>query len=564
MRERLMSIFLAACLLTGTLPPAYALGGTVPPEVPPSGPCGPNAAYDLEDGVLTISGAGEVRRHDWPEGVTSIVVEDGITALREGAFPASAADVSIPDSVTYIHANFLSYTGWLKAQTDEFVLAGDGILVKYNGPGGEVTIPDTVRAICGGVFSHSDITAVTVGGSVEHIGERAFLGCSKLETVSIADTISDIEGNILADTPWMRAKTGEFVVVGDHVLIAYKGPGGVVVVPDGVRVIADGYVFGYRQDDDILHEWISVTEITIPDSVVEIGGDAIRGGYFFNGAMETAPVIVHGAAGSAAQRFCRENEAAGNAFHFVPFGQEGDGSLFNFMRTYEYSYMGFPDVPEEQWYYDDVENAYEFGLMKGKSNTAFDPGGQIKVSETVTVAARVRDIYYHGQADFTAGEGVLWYRPYADYALEHDILKEAPDSYDRPATRAEFAAMLAAALPEKEFQAIHSGITFTDLDEGHPAYAAVMALARAGVMQGKGEGRFDPDAPVKRCEAAAMLSRCVLPDQRIRPDDPTQPAPQEELPVRESPLAAGYQDYYAIRADAARSGLNLVGKGLAR
>ena len=45
-----------------------------------------------------------------------------------------------------------------------------------------------------------------------------------------------------------------------------------------------------------------------------------------------------------------------------------------------------------------------------------------------------------------------------------------------------------------------------------------MLLARAGVMEGKGEGRFDPNAQVKRCEAAAMLARCVRTEQRIQPD----------------------------------------------
>ena len=57
-----------------------------------------------------------------------------------------------------------------------------------------------------------------------------------------------------------------------------------------------------------------------------------------------------------------------------------------------------------------------------------------------------------------------------------------------------------------------------DIDENYPAYHAVMTLVRAGVMQGKGEGRFDPDAQVKRCEAAAMLARCVRTEQRIQPD----------------------------------------------
>ena len=58
-------------------------------------------------------------------------------------------------------------------------------------------------------------------------------------------------------------------------------------------------------------------------------------------------------------------------------------------------------------------------------------------------------------------------------------------------------------------------MSFADV-ENHPACDAIMPLARVGVMQGKGEGCFDPDAPVKRSEAASMLARCVLPEQRLR------------------------------------------------
>ncbi len=512
MANRFLTTILAICLLLYCLPTADAK--PLPQPMPPTGSCGPNAVYELKDGVLTVSGTGSIVMHVWPNGVSSLVIEDGITAISEGRAPASLAKVSIPDSVTYICASFFDGTKWLKDQTDEFVIVGDHILVGYNGPGGAVTIPDTVRSICGALFISSDITAITVGSSVEHIGASAFAGCSKLKTVSIANTVLDIEGMILANTPWMRAQAEDFVIVGDHVLIAYKGPGGVVEVPDGVRAIAGGYTFQYRQDNDIFHERIYVTEITIPATVIKIAADAIQGGYFVDGVEKTAPVIVHGESGSAAERFCRENEYATNAFRFVPFGQEEDsGSLFNFIRILKYSYNPFDDVPSGQWYCADVKNAYEFGLIKGKGDHSFDPGGAIKLNEAVTVATRVRDIYYDEGADFSAAG--LWYQPYVDYALKNGIIAEPFEDWERPATRAEFASMLAAALPEKELEAIRTDVSFADV-ENHPACDAIMLLARAGVMQGKGEGCFDPDAPVKRSEAASMLARCVLPEQRLR------------------------------------------------
>lgn len=192
---------------------------------------------------------------------------------------------------------------------------------------------------------------------------------------------------------------------------------------------------------------------------------------------------------------------------------EKTSGLQNFAQIKQYSEDIFEDVTERDWFSTDVKAVYEVDLMEGKGDRLFAPNSAITTAEAVTVAARVRDTYYGGQTDFT-GTGA-WYQPYADYAQAHGIIKEAPDNWGRPATRAEFASMLATVLPERELDAINANALFTDVDEAHLSYAAIMTLSRAGIMQGKGGSRFDPDAPVKRSEAAAMLARCVRPEQRI-------------------------------------------------
>lgn len=514
--KRCLTAALALCLLTLSLSTAFAQGGDSYPK-PDSGSCGPDAVYTFKDGVLTISGTGAVTtsEYGWPSGVTSVIIEDGITSLPYRAFYyLSVTQVVVPDSVTYIGDIAFTGTPWLDAQTDEFVIVGDGILLDYNGSADEVTIPDTVRSIAGSAFRRSDITAITVGDTVEHIGESAFSECPRLERVSIADTISDIEGSILSVTPWMKAQTGDFVIVGDGVLIAYKGPDGVVEVPDTVHAIARWSLYYYYEDEN--GRTISITEITIPETVTRIDSFAFAGGRAVNGVIVEPPVIIRGAPGSAAQKFA-ESGSDSELYRFIPFGQE-DGSLSNFMNLRYYHTGKFADVTKSDWFYDNVETVYTIGLMNGKTDettgASFDPEGQIKLSEAVVVAARMRDTYYYEQIDFsTAG---TWYQPYVDYALAHGIIAEAFDDWERPATRAELASMLAAALPERELEAINETASFTDVSESHPAYSAMTALARAGIMQGKGEGRFDPTAPVKRCEVAAMLARCVRPAQRVQ------------------------------------------------
>jgi len=474
------------------------------------GSCGPNASYSLKDGVLTISGTGEVTTyHDsWPSGVTSVVIKDGITSLSGSNFMhLNITQAEIPDSVIYIGNYAFMGTPWLEGQTEEFFIVGDGILLDYNGSGGEVTVPDAVRSIAGSAFANSDITGITVNDPVEDIGENAFANCARLERVSIADTISHIEGGILNITPWLRAQTEDFIIVGDGVLIAYKGPDGAVEVPDTVRSIA-GWALRYYYGNEN-HREISITEITIPETVTEIASTAMSGGRSVNGAVQDPPVIIHGALGSAAQKFAEEHSLL-NLFRFVPFGQE-DGSLFNFMKVRFYTPGQFSDVNENDWFCDAVEAAYNIGLMQG-NNGVFDPTGNIRLCEAITIAARVRDTYYYEQTNFsTTG---IWYQPYVDYVIAHGMLNKAPTDPLRPATRAELASLLAAALPRQALQPINGGVDFPDMDKTHPAFAAAQTMAMAGIMQGR-NGFFAPDATLMRCEAAAMLSRCALPELRL-------------------------------------------------
>lgn len=197
-------------------------------------------------------------------------------------------------------------------------------------------------------------------------------------------------------------------------------------------------------------------------------------------------------------------------------GTPGDQrGLDNFKTVNRYQAGQFTDVKASDWFADNVKSAYELGLMKGNSSSTFAPGDTITVAEAVTVAARVRDTYWGEQTDFTAKAGALWYRPYVDYAIANGMMNAVPADCNRPATRAELARWLAAALPGEGTEPVNQSIRFTDVTEAHQDYAGIMTLARAGIMGGKGDGVFDPDAPVLRCEAAAMLSRAARPALRL-------------------------------------------------
>ncbi len=74
---------------------------------------------------------------------------------------------------------------------EDFVIK-DGVLTKYQGAGGAVTIPAGVTKIGDQAFAHSAITAVTIPEGVTSIGKEAFMNCANLINVVIPNSVTSI------------------------------------------------------------------------------------------------------------------------------------------------------------------------------------------------------------------------------------------------------------------------------------------------------------------------------------------------------------------------------------
>ncbi|MFD0959448.1 S-layer homology domain-containing protein [Paenibacillus chungangensis] len=83
---------------------------------------------------------------------------------------------------------------------------------------------------------------------------------------------------------------------------------------------------------------------------------------------------------------------------------------------------------------------------------------------------------------------------------------------DRSVTRAEWAVMLARLL-QLDFT-LPQEMPFPDVKEDDWYASAVAALHAKGVVQGRGDGRFHPDAPVSRSQLAVLLDR-ILQDEYV-------------------------------------------------
>ena len=191
-------------------------------------------------------------------------------------------------------------------------------------------------------------------------------------------------------------------------------------------------------------------------------------------------------------------------------------SMDNFKTERDYPAGQFTDVVAGSWYAGSVETAYELGLVEGTSKTTFSPTDPITISSTLALACRLYSTYYGDNATFTGG--TIWYQPYVDYAIAKGIITSGQYSdYNANATRRQFAAIMAKALPASALKGINTvedgGIP--DVASGSANYADIYTLYRAGILTGSDKlGTFLPETTIDRASVSAILSRMAMPSQR--------------------------------------------------
>ena len=266
----------------------------------------------------------------------------------------------------------------------------------------------------------------------------------------------------------------------------------------------------YRKDvsntwDDVHGYWRIIA--TIPADSVSYVDNTALGNIKYDYMVQAAHHTAGYRAGSA-----YSNEASAK---IISAGTPGAGSIGNFERVNTYTHGQFSDVGENDWFADVVATVYEFGLMYGNSVDTFNPFGNMKLSEAVTLAARMNSTYtgmaMHDSPDDT------WYGGYVSYAVQNGIIAATDFSdYNRYATRAEIAYIFSSTLPAAEFAPLNVVNSLPDVNSATPYYSAIIMLYEAGVVGGNDAlGSFSPDNNIMRVEVAALITRMIQPNLRL-------------------------------------------------
>ncbi|MCR4650753.1 MAG: leucine-rich repeat domain-containing protein [Lachnospiraceae bacterium] len=132
------------------------------------------------------------------------------------------------------------------------------------------TFDSNIRRIGDFAFARSSLESIRIPDTVNEIGYGAFYHCDDLNEVVIPSSVKSIEAYAFDKTGYIeefKAKgKGDYLIVGDGILLAYRGSNEEVTIPSDVKKIAPG---AFRSHSEI-------KSLTIPGNVKEIGEDAFR------------------------------------------------------------------------------------------------------------------------------------------------------------------------------------------------------------------------------------------------------------------------------------------------
>ncbi len=137
----------------------------------------------------------------------------------------------------------------------------------------EYEISETIKKIGRLAFAESGLKTVDIPESVTEIEYGAFLSCVDLADVKIPATVSHIGTKAFEGTAWLNnwrngdsTSDGDFLIVGDGILLAYKGNSAHVEIPDGVKQIGSEVFKGHTE----------ILDVAVPASVTKICAEAFR------------------------------------------------------------------------------------------------------------------------------------------------------------------------------------------------------------------------------------------------------------------------------------------------
>ena len=235
-----------------------------------AGSCGVNISWRLEEGVLTISGTGEMHNYiehapwwDSRDEITALVLEPGVTNLGDRAMQAceNLQWVSIGPDVTALGRYAFNECSALKEITipDTVTKIGEGCFRDCTGLS-SVRLPKGLNAIADSCFYGCEaLTELPWSESLQTIGEYAFFSAGLTE-VMLPDTVTKVGTSAFLGTPVVRARLSAGCENWKETFLAC----------DQLQSVEIPY--GVQRLDTVFSGCSALETVALPESVVSISG----------------------------------------------------------------------------------------------------------------------------------------------------------------------------------------------------------------------------------------------------------------------------------------------------
>lgn len=143
-----------------------------------TGFCGDSVQWSLSEGVLTITGSGQMQnfhkgKRPWRGSIKSVIIEEGVTNIGSRAFEYNSwlKEISIPSSVKTI---------------------GDSAFVNCVSLK-KIVIPNSVTSIGKTCFARCyNLSSISLSSNLQFIGEKAFDRCESMTDIIIPNSVQSI------------------------------------------------------------------------------------------------------------------------------------------------------------------------------------------------------------------------------------------------------------------------------------------------------------------------------------------------------------------------------------
>ena len=607
--KKIISMLLACTImLCAFLPTAVLSAGAIYSDTDMAYPVeGGNLYYDRNRGIITACDE-SVTKADIPaqiDGVaitkidnsafanccmlTSVTIPDGVTTIYGSAFKDCSAltSIEIPDSVTYIGPDVFLGTAIYNAaeRWTDGVLYIDNWLIKANetllgdyaigeGTTGiaayaflkcsdmtSVTIPTSVRDICSAAFAYCNgltavlipdgvtsigneafwycdsLTSVTLSDNVRTIGNDAFQGCSALKSINIPDSVTDIGVGAFWGTPIYETTerwTDGVLYLDNWLIEAKEAVAGIYPVRTGtVGIAATAFSYCERLTGVKLPDSLTsissfafaycsnLTTITIPDGVTSLrecvfrGCDKLTSVTLPDGVTSIDTGVFYGC-GSLASVTIPDcvTSISEHAFEgcrslkviTIPDGVTsiGEAAFYGCGALQGVYFMGnAPALGDDAFKMWDFETQTIINLPGVTLYYIEGKKGWTSPTWNSYPTATWAPTSENSYTDVSEKE---WYFDAVQYASQNGLMNGVGNGKFDPEgsmTR----AMLVTVLWRYEGEPAEGENTFTDVPNGTWYTDAVAWAAEKGIVGGVGNGNFDPEGSITREQMATILFR---------------------------------------------------------